>query len=163
MNNLQKIISTDNLTKEKILPHLHPKQLSKGQKLSSIASLYYLSKGMIREYVVDDEGEEKILQWYEDGQFFISIQPAHYFESVQDSTVIHLTIKSFEYLDIRLEIILQVLARYQAAAALWKIKPAKLRFHRFQSLYPKIACNADKQYIANFLNITPSTLSRIDP
>jgi CRP-like cAMP-binding protein len=162
MNNLLKKISLDNNTKEKILPHLHTKYLEKGNKIFPTISLYYLSRGMVRECVVDDGGEEHTLQWYEEGQFFTTLHPTHYFLCLEDSQIIHINIKDLEYQDLRLLILQQVLFQYQITASLWKIKPAKLRILKFNSLFPKVAIKADKQHIANFLNITPSTLSRIE-
>jgi CRP-like cAMP-binding protein len=139
-------------------------------------NLAFVTKGYLRIYTVNDDGEEHVIQfalerwWASDLCSFLGGKPGSYFiESMEDTDVLMLDRVSYDQLfdavpifDRYFRILLQYnyLATHQRLADTISV-PARERYLRFIKTYPTIVQRVPLKDIASYLGITPQSLSRI--
>jgi CRP-like cAMP-binding protein len=147
--------------------------LSKG-KVNQHA--FFVEKGLLRFYSIDEKGKEHILQfapenwWLSDRNSLCSNEPSEYYiEAYEDTTVILLnqqflqnateTSKEFRAFHESLlhKHINQLYRRINALIS----TSAKDRYQEFLKTYPNITQRVPQWMIASYLGITPEALSRV--
>jgi CRP-like cAMP-binding protein len=144
-----------------------------GQK---VTKEYYVLKGCLKAYYLDKAGQKHILQfaiedwWISDFEAFFNAHPAQlYVECIEDSEVLSLDksvledlyfrIPKFERF-FRLKITKAFVAlRNRILSTLQK--DSKTRYLEFCEQYPNLQSRVANYHIANYLGITPESLSRI--
>ncbi len=147
--------------------------LQEGDVCNSIA---FVEKGALREYSVDDNGIEHIIQFDLEGWVisdlysFLTGEPATYnIDALEDTEMVLITKSAHEEL-------LQKVPKYETFTRL-NITGAYLamqkrltsiigssleqRYADFTALYPNIVQRVPQHMIASYIGLTPETLSRI--
>jgi CRP-like cAMP-binding protein len=138
--------------------------------------IYFITKGCLRSYYVDQKGDEHIYQirmennWISDLESFFSQSPSNYsIEAVEDSELLRISYRQLEHLYIEvpaLERYFRIL--FQKAyvnslsrlnATMWE--SAIDRYNVMLTEHPEIFQRVPLLYIASYLGITPESLSRI--
>jgi len=138
--------------------------------------LYFIIRGCLRSYFVDDGGNEHIYQirmdnnWISDLESFFSQNPSKYYiEALEDTQMLRI---SKEQLDLlyeqipSLERYFRILFQKAYVNALERLnstmwKPAIDRYRDMLKEHPDMFQRVPLVYIASYLGITPESLSRI--
>lgn len=147
------------------------------QKGSSKKDLYFIRKGLVRSYIIDNQANEITFQIYAEHQIFTNAHAVLFNEAskfkyqalehtkvymVEYSTFLKLTSSNPELLELNRmyfgkKIIMQAFQRVETFVFL---SPEK-RYEKFVKDNPKLIHRVPDKYIANVLGITPVSLSRI--
>jgi len=163
-----------------IKTYLKPKKLRKKQYLLQegdvCKSIAFISKGVLKAYSVDDNGNEHIIQFGLEGWIisdlysFLTGESATYnIDAIEDAELVLISKTAHEEL-------LQKLPKYETFTRL-NITGAYLamqkrltsiisssleeRYANFTSLYPNIIQRVPQHMIASYMGLTPETLSRV--
>ncbi len=138
--------------------------------------LAFVSNGCLREYTVDQRGDEHIIQfaiegwWISDLTSFLSGKPSsHNIDALQDSEVLLLDKSARESLFEsvpRMERFFRLLLEGNYVATHKRINDAlsasaEERYLTFINTYPQLVEQIPQNQIASYLGITPQSLSRI--
>ena len=178
--NFNKKVSLTPKEEEDIKQYLKSKKLRKKQYLLQegdvCKTIAFIEKGALREYSVDDNGIEHIIQFGVEGWVisdlysFLTGEPATYnIDALEDTEMILVTKSAHEEL-------LQEVPKYETFTRL-NITGAYLamqkrltsiigssleqRYADFTALYPNIVQRVPQHMIASYIGLTPETLSRI--
>jgi len=144
--------------------------------------LYFVEKGVVRCFYTADEetenGEEgqEITSWLVmEGGFAVSTESffggkpsTEYLEVVEDSTLYRLHQDDFfrlrqqhpELMELAYRLTIIYLRTYDFRARLLRLRSPQARYEGFMKLYPGISSRIPLKYVASYLSMTPSTLSR---
>ncbi|MDY8135542.1 Crp/Fnr family transcriptional regulator [Aquimarina sp. 2201CG5-10] len=138
---------------------------------------YFVIKGCLKAYFLDEKGKEHILQfavenwWISDfNAYFKRVQATTYVECMEDCVLLELTLDSREQLCSEMHKIsdffrLQLTSGYTALQKRIQLslsKNTKERYEAFLRAYPTISQRIPKQLIASFLGVSRETLSRLE-
>lgn len=147
--------------------------LNKGQICKQ---LFYVEKGLLRFYSIDDFGKERIIQFAPEGWFISdrsSIyfnEPSEYFiDAIEDSTVVSMdesficTLSEISQQFTKYnELLLQKhISHLQKRINLLIGAPAEERYLDFIKSYSNLTQRVPQWMIASYLGITPESLSRM--
>ena len=159
---------------------LKVKRLKKKQYLLQEGDIvrfdYFVNKGCLRTYTIDEKGLEHIVQfsiedwWTGDMYSFLTQKPARYtIDAIEDTELLCLERASLEELYIKVpkferyfRLLLQnafVSLQERIIASL--SQPADERYCTFINKYPNMEKRLPLKQIASYLGITPESLSRI--
>jgi CRP-like cAMP-binding protein len=165
---------------ELIKNYLTPKKLRKKQYLLQEGDvckfIAFVEKGALREYSLDENGNEYIIQFALEGwtisdlYSFLTSEPATYnIDALEDAELLLITKSAHEEL-------LQKLPKYETYTRL-QITGAYIamqkrltsiisstleeRYTNFNALYPNIVQRVPQHMIASYMGLQPETLSRI--
>ena len=157
-----------------------PKKLRKKQYLlqEGDVSKYvaFVEKGILRQYKVDDKGNEHILQfafegwWIADHYSFLTGEPSLYnIDALEDCELLLLTKQAEEQLLEKLpkfERFFRLLLQNNMIATLQRLESslsgtAEEKYNQLIQSCPTLAERIPQHMIASFLGITPETVSRI--
>jgi CRP/FNR family transcriptional regulator, anaerobic regulatory protein len=146
------------------------------QKGSITQHIFFVEKGLLRFYSIDEKGKEHILQfapenwWISDRNSLCSNEPSEYFiDAYEDTSVILLNqefiLKATEiskefrafHESLLHKHINQLYRRINSLIS----TPAKDRYSEFIKTYPNISQRVPQWMIASYLGITPEALSRV--
>ena len=151
----------------------HQFLLQEGEICKTIA---FVGSGCLREYTVDQRGDEHIIQfavsdwWISDLHSFLSATPStHSIDALEDSEVLTLDRPSREELFRvvpKMERFFRLLLESNYVATHKRINEslsssAEERYLSFLKLYPQFPELIPQHQIASYLGITPQSLSRI--
>ena len=165
---------------ELIKSYLTTKKLRKKQYLLQegdiCKTIAFVEKGALREYTLDENGNEHIVQFALEGWIisdlysFLTGEPATYnIDALEDSELVLITKSSYEEL-------LKKVPKYEtytrlnitgAYIAMQKRLTSTIsasseeRYSAFNSIYPDIVQRVPQHMIASYMGLTPETLSRI--
>lgn len=163
-----------------ILNHCKVQMVKKNQFLLREGEIcehtFFVEKGLLRQFGIDDKGKEHILQFAPENWFMMDResayfnQPAKYFiQALEDTQVVLLdenfilqlsqTIPSFVEFNNRLlhsHISSQVKRIYQLLSA-----SAEERYLDFINIFPDLLLRVPQLMVASYLGITPESLSRV--
>ncbi len=179
----EQILKRVKLTKEEFAlakTYFIPKKVRKRQFILQegeiCKSLAFISKGCLRNYSVDDKGEEHIIRfgiegwWISDLHSFTTGSPSmSSIDAIEDSELLLLEKSSYDKLCAaisKIEHYFRILLENTNSAAMKRISdlisvPAEERYLNFLKTYPEITQRVPQSQIASFLGITPQSLSRI--
>ncbi len=165
---------------EIIKQYLTPKKLRKKQYLLQegdvCRSIAFVEKGALREYSVDEKGNEQIIQFATEGwtiadlYSFLTSEPATYnIDTVEDAELVLINKSAHEELlsklskyetYIRLQVTGAYLALQKRLTAVLSLSPEE-RYNNLLQLYPDLVQRFPQHMIASHMGLTPETLSRI--
>ncbi|MGW8317221.1 MAG: Crp/Fnr family transcriptional regulator, partial [Bacteroidales bacterium] len=138
--------------------------------------LFFIVRGCLRSYFVDDKGVEHIYQirmdnnWISDLESFFSQRPSKYYiEALEDSELLRISKERLELLYEQvpaLERYFRILFQKAYVNALKRLnstmwEPAIDRYNDMLKEHPDMFQRVPLVYIASYLGITPESLSRI--
>ncbi|HKH59393.1 MAG TPA: Crp/Fnr family transcriptional regulator [Flavitalea sp.] len=165
---------------EIIRTYLSPKKLRKKQYLLQegdvCRSIAFVEKGALREYSVDENGNEQIIQFAIEGwtisdlYSFITGEPATYnIDALEDSELVLISKAAHEELltknaryetYIRLQVTGAYLALQKRLNSVLSLSPEE-RYKNLVQSYPDLVQRFPQHMIASHMGLTPETLSRI--
>ncbi len=180
LEHINKKVALTEEDKALIKTYLTPKKVRKKQYLLQegdvCKNIYFVERGALREYSVDESGREHILQFALEGwaisdlYSFLTGEPATYtIDAIEDSELVLISKSAHEDL-------LKKLPKYEtytrlnitgAYLAMQKRLTSSIsasleeRYEAFVNLYPHIAERVPQHMIASYLGLTPETLSRV--
>lgn len=178
--NFNKKITLTQEEQEIIKKHLTPKKLRKKQYLlqegDACKFIAFVEKGALREYSVDEKGNEHIIQFALEGwtisdlYSFLTNEPSVYnIDALEDSELVLINKGAHEEMLLKVPKYesytrLQLTGAYIAMQKrLTSIIGSSLeeRYENFNTLYPEIVQRVPQHMIASFMGLQPETLSRI--
>jgi CRP-like cAMP-binding protein len=180
LQNVSKRISLNAEEQQYFLSLLQVKQLRKRQFLLQEGDVcrneYFVNKGCLRGYAIDQKGVEHVLQfaiedwWIGDMQSFITQTPARLaIDALEDTEVYYLDRDSWDALLERVPkfekffrvLLQQAFISFQERIISSMIDTAEQRYIQFLERYPQFEQRLPQHQIAAYLGITPESLSRI--
>ena len=136
---------------------------------------YYVKKGLLRSYWIDDNGKIHIFMFAPEGWLIsdieshtLSIPTSLFIDAVEDSEIIEVNQISVDTFSsnnrTNTEIIQKLFRRIavlQKRVMLLMSASAKKRYEHFLNTYPQLANRVSLKMIASYLGITPEALSNI--
>lgn len=173
-------VSLSDETEQIIKQYLAPKKIRKKQYLLQEGDickvLAFVEKGALREYSVDEQGNEHIIQFAVEGwtisdlYSFLTGEPAVYnIDAMEDSELVLISKSAHEELllkvpqyetYIRLQITGAYLAMQRRLTSIIS-SATEDRYTHFSSLYPEIVQRVPQHMIASYMGLKPETLSRV--
>jgi CRP-like cAMP-binding protein len=171
MENISEIL---NLDSEENTTHFNKGDILQREG-ENCSSAFFVKKGLLRSYTIDDKGKEHIFMFAPESWVIADIkshqfnQPAKLFiDCVEESEVIildrSLLIKSelnIAQLKKNVNLLSRRVAVLQRRVIMLMSASAKDRYELFLDTYPKIPNRVPQRMIASYLGITPQALSTI--
>jgi CRP-like cAMP-binding protein len=171
MENISEIL---NLDSEENTTHFNKGDILQREG-ENCSSAFFVKKGLLRSYTIDDKGKEHIFMFAPESWVIADIesqefkQPAKLFiDCVEESEVIildrSLLIKSelnIAQLKKNVNLLSRRVAVLQRRVIMLMSASAKDRYELFLKTYPKIPNRVPQRMIASYLGITPQALSTI--
>jgi CRP-like cAMP-binding protein len=180
LKNVSRFIALTGEEEQYFLSLLKQKKLKRKQILLQEGEVcryqYFVNKGCLRSYSIDDKGQEHVAQfaiedwWIGDMYSFLTQTPARLnIDALEDADLIYIDQPSLEKLYTRVpkfERFFRILIQNAFIATQQRIVesislPADQRYCSFIEKYPLMEQRIPLKYIASFLGITPESLSRI--
>ncbi len=159
---------------------LQSKHLKKGTILlrpgDTRSESYFVNKGLLRYYSIDEKGKEHIIQFasedwmLSDRDSFIFNEASNfYIEAIEDTEVV-LVKKDFfasiqpivpEILELNIQMLHNSIRFMQKRIDMLLGASAETRYLYFLKLYPNLSSRVPQWMIASYLGITPESLSRV--
>lgn len=164
-----------------LLKNLSSKTFEKGETVihegDKTNNVFYIRKGLVRSYLINDKGEEITFQLFAEKQIFGNVhailfnEPSRFtLETLEKTKLYFADIKTFQDLKtdnsnfIKIDNGIfgrQILKQaFQRIDSFVFLSPEK-RYQQYLKDYPNIISRVPDKYIANVLGITPVSLSRI--
>jgi CRP-like cAMP-binding protein len=163
-----------------IKSYLTPKKLRKKQYLlqeGDVCKYFaFVENGVLREYSLDENGNEHIIQFALEGwtisdlYSFLTGEPATYnIDAIEDAELVLISKSAHEELlqkvpkyetFTRLQITGAYIAMRKRLTSIISL-PLEERYAGFMALYPDIAQRVPQHMIASYMGLQPETLSRI--
>ncbi|MFT5969878.1 MAG: CRP-like cAMP-binding protein [Flavobacteriales bacterium] len=136
---------------------------------------FYVKKGLLRSYTIDEKGKEHIFMFAPEGWLISDIEsqefnlPAElYIECLEDSEVVSIDRKCFSLSDLsstqlleQTNLLMRRVAVLQRRIIAMMSANAKSRYLQFTQTYPELPNRVPQKMIASYLGITPEALSKI--
>ena len=170
---------SNNVFFEWFLKLVYSKKVNKGEFIIEAGEicdkLFYIEKGLIRIYRMDDEKE--VTTWFtKEGDFVTTVNSFHfgqpskeYFEAIEDSVVYYINKKSYLYLvdlstnfaKFSIHELLFNLCEYQNQCEFLRTLSAHDRLTYIEKEYPFLLKRVKQKYLCSFLNIEATYLSKL--
>lgn len=139
-------------------------------------NVYFIEKGVIREYLVDETLNDITTQIIFENSFFYSsisyltgAPSSRIVEALEDCSIISIKKEHLSYLRTQIvgintfliNMYEQTLVSFEKRAELLKIKRSDSRIKAFEDLHPEFKGRIPDKFIASYLNLAPETLSRL--
>ncbi|HRN48433.1 MAG TPA: Crp/Fnr family transcriptional regulator [Niabella sp.] len=140
------------------------------------SKFYYVQKGLLRYYSIDEKGKEHILQFAPEGWFISDRQSAclnlksdFFIDALEDSElmmiseayIINLTKSNQEFLELNNKLLQNHIRQLQNRINQLLSYTAEERYLEFVKTYPDILLRVPQWMVASYLGITPESLSRV--
>lgn len=147
--------------------------LEAGERCSRVG---FLQNGILCSYILSSEGEEVVKHFIEPGQFFTDIESYEHkkpsnlnIQAVVDSEIAYISREDIHKLESRVPEWKQVQHIFSAQALNNMIRmqnflhfgSAADKYHHFVNEHPELAQQVPLKFIASYLGITQSSLSRL--
>lgn len=155
------------------------KKVKKGETLQlkgdRVINDYYVRKGLLRSYTIDEKGKEHIFMFASEDWLMSDIESQVfnktaelYIDALEDSEIEMIDRKAFRNVDTtkyfdgnELNKLLKRVAVLQRRVLLLMSATAMERYEHFLETYPNIVQRVPQKMIASYLGITPEGLSKI--
>lgn len=139
-------------------------------------SIFFVEKGLLRQYTIDDKGKEHILQFAPEGWLLNDRESMYYnkpskfnIEALEDTEVFILNQAMIEKLEKEIpnfstfnnELLNNHIRHLQNRINLLLSATAEERYLSFIKMYPDILLRVPQWMVASYLGITPESLSRV--
>lgn len=180
LKNVSRFITLTGEEEQYFLSLLKQKKLKRKQILLQEGDVcryqYFVNKGCLRSYTIDDKGQEHVAQfaiedwWIGDMYSFLTQTPARLnIDALEEAELLYIDQPSLETLYTRVppfERFFRILIQNAFIATQQRLVesislPADQRYCRFIEKYPLMEQRIPLKYVASFLGITPESLSRI--
>jgi CRP-like cAMP-binding protein len=177
---IQSKVSFTSQELESIKHFFIPKKVRKRQYLLNAGDVaqytYFVEKGLLRSFSVDDSGHEHVVQFASEGwwtsdmcSFLTGDKAVYNIEAIEDSEVLMLTKQAQDEMlekQPKMEKYFRLLMQNAIISLQRRIVgtlslSAEEKYKRMMAVYPDILQRAPQQHVASFLGITPETLSRV--
>ena len=137
---------------------------------------FFVEKGLLKQYSIDDKGKEHVLQfgpenWFvTDRESLFFKQPSKYYiQAVEDSEVLlleesfftKLSLENKSFLEFNTKLLHNHIRHLQRRITLLQSATAEERYLDFIKIYPDILLRVPQILVASYLGITPEGLSRV--
>lgn len=137
---------------------------------------YFIIKGVVRSYFIDEKGNERITLfaidnwWVTHMESFVKETPStHYLQALEETTVLYLSKETLEKLYSKypkLERLFRIVTENMLIANLRKSDiflqmKSRDRYHSFAQLVPEFMQRVPQYMIASYLEMTPEYLSEL--
>ncbi len=137
---------------------------------------FFVGKGLLRYYSIDDKGKEHILQFAPENWFISDResayfnQPSHYFiQALEDSTVTLLdadfitllSLQDQSFIEFNNKLLHNHIRHLQNRINQLLSATAEARYLNFINIYPDLLMRIPQSMVASYLGITPESLSRV--
>ena len=136
---------------------------------------YFIKKGLLRSYTIDEKGKEHIYMFASEGWLMSDIesqefeQPTQLFiDCLEDTEVIAFDRRCFKIANLSQDqlkennnLLARRVAVLQRRVIMLMSASAEERYHRFLETYPELPNRVPQRMIASYLGITPQALSTI--
>lgn len=180
LQHISKYIRLDDRETEHLLHYFKVNTVSKKEHLLKEGqvndAVYFVAKGCLRQYYVNDKGMEQIVQfaienwWMADYISFDDRKPSQfYIQAVEKSSIISISHKDqlalFEAVP-KLERYFRLVVQRAYAASLVRIQymftlTGEERYHQFLESFPAFVQRIPQYMLASYLGFTPEFLSKI--
>lgn len=182
-NYINHLLNQIDLTEDQIeiiKNHLTTKQFNKNEMILEAGDLssdvYFVEKGVIRSYTIDENGKEHVIQFGTENwlvtdrnSYLCKKEAKFYIQAIEDSTVVIINeeltqlIQSLnpKYLERQVLMLQNHIRHLQDRITSLLSSSAKTRYLDFIKLYPNITARVPQWMIASYLGITPESLSRV--
>ena len=138
--------------------------------------VFYILKGFVRGFIINELGQEKSILLRSEGYFvgdaeklFYDLPQKYTYVAIKETHVLYLKYNDFESLalinpkiaQLLLNVFKEIIAAQSYRIESVILKNAKKRYLDFIEKKPDLLKEIDSKYIANFIGITPVSLSRI--
>lgn len=146
------------------------------QPLEICKHAFFVEKGLLRQYSIDEKGKEHILQFAPENWFITDREsvyfdrPSRYFiQALEDSQVVlmdeqfiqQLSQKYPSFLEFNNRLLHNHILHLQNRINLLLSADAEHRYLQFINMYPDILLRVPQTMVASYLGITPESLSRV--
>ena len=140
------------------------------------SQVFFVAKGLLRAYTIDDVGKEHIIQfgpedsWVSDrNSFYFNLPAMFYIDAIEDSEVIYVSKNFYDraeklipgFNSFTVMILHNSIRFMQKRISLLLGATAEQRYLDFIELYPNLTLRVTQWMIASYLGITPESLSRV--
>lgn len=147
--------------------------LNFGQKCSHT---FFIEKGLVRQFYLDDNGKEHIICFYSEGDFMYNVEsvqfkmPSSYFvQALEDCNVLLITDEALDkliekyprFLSLHKDLLYSHILTQQKRITQLLSSNAEDRYLCFVKDYPTMLLRVPQLMIASYLGITPESLSRV--
>ncbi|ELR68888.1 cAMP-binding protein [Fulvivirga imtechensis AK7] len=165
---------------DKLLDSCKVKQVAKGEYLVRVGEhchhSFFVEKGLLRQFSIDDKGKEHIIQFAPENWFVTDResvyfdQPSKFFiQAVEDSTVLFLeehfiaalAREDQAFADFNNRLLHNHIRHLQKRINLLLSASAEERYLDFVKTYPDVLLRVPQTMVASYLGITPESLSRV--
>lgn len=137
---------------------------------------FFVEKGLLRQYSIDEKGKEHILSFAPENWFVTDRESAYFnkpsvyfIQALEDSTVVlldenflHLLSEKIEnFTDFNNKLLHNHIRHLQTRINLLLSASAEDRYLQFIKMYPDILLRVPQTMVASYLGITPESLSRV--
>lgn len=173
-------IGTEDKDLARVLDNCQRKSYKKGTFLISAGelctSVFYVEKGLLRQYSIDEKGKEHVLHFAPERWFLNDRESLYYnrgsqfyIDALEDTEVFVLTkemISKMEknlpgFADFNNELLNNHIRQLQNRINQLLSATAEERYLSFVKMYPDILLRVPQWMIASYLGITPESLSRV--
>ena len=167
----------DDALLEKLNSAISLKEFKKGavlQRQGETANAYFVRKGLLRSYTIDEKGKEHVFMFapenwlISDVESHSNTQPAElYIDCLEDSEVEVMNVEALKHHGLvisslgGMDKLLRRVAVLQRRVIMLMSASALSRYQHFVETYPNIVNRVPQKMIASYLGITPEALSKI--
>jgi len=165
---------------ELLMSYFTPKRLEKREFLLRAGEIChqtaFVTKGILRQYLVDEKGNEHITQiamenwWIADRESLANQTPSNYYiDALEDSQLLLITQEGMDELQQRVPAFKDLMISIKERRTIEGQKrvvqalsyTAEKKYMHFIETYPQMVQRIPQHMIASYLGITPETLSRL--
>lgn len=165
---------------DQLLMQCYTVSLSKGEMLRPQGDIsrksYFVQKGLLRYYSIDNKGKEHVLQFAPEGWFISDRQSActieksdFFIEALEETNAVvldqdflnNLSEQSASFLEFNTQLLQNHIRQLQNRINQLLSYSAEERYLDFIRIYPDILILVPQAMIASYLGITPESLSRV--
>lgn len=183
MKSFKEIFESNDPSIQRIVAKLEKSTVSKSVKKGTIlqaqgsitSKVFLVRKGVLRSYVIDENGKEHIFMFAPEGWLVSDMEsqyknePAQLFIDVIEDAEIDVLDREVlrrlqmqeQVLPISIEKLVNRLGVLQRRVIMLLSMPAQERYQNFLETYPEIPNRVPQKMIASYLGITPEALSKI--
>lgn len=172
--------SINDIFLREILADCETVQVTKGDYIlrrgEQYRQTYYVQKGLLRYYSIDDKGKEHILQFAPEGWFVsdrqsacLNINADFFIDALEDTEalvvkedfIVQKAKENPDFLELNLQLLQNHIRQLQNRINQLLSYTAEERYLDFVHTYPNFMMRVPQWMVASYLGITPESLSRV--